>query len=196
MHVFDFDKTLTNQDTLFGFYREANQGDSIFMLKRLVLIAGALLYKSKIMSNDQLKRLGVRLFLKGKTTEEIALVAASYAQKITLNNIYHNHYQSTSKEERMIVSASLEEYLSLVFPEEYVIGSSLTYEGGKVSGLKQNMYKHQKAKTLKALQMTELKKVYTDSFSDQPLMEMAKEVALIKDGLIAKQWKPKSSMSD
>ena len=43
MHVFDFDKTLTNQDTLFGFYREANKGDSTFMLKRLVLIAGALL---------------------------------------------------------------------------------------------------------------------------------------------------------
>ena len=148
------------------------------------------------MSNDQLKRLGVRLFLKGKTIEEIALTSSSYAAKIRLNSIYHKHYQSTPKEERMIISASLEEYLSLVFPREYVIGSSLAYEGGKVSGLKQNMYKHQKAKTLKVLEMTELKKVYTDSFSDQPLMEMAKEVALIKDGIIVKQWKPKSSMSE
>lgn len=190
MNVFDFDKTLTNRDTLFGFYQEVSIGDKTFILKRLVLLACALLYKSKIMSNDELKRMGIRLFLNGKTKEEIASAASAYAQKIRLNDIYHNDYLSTAKEERMIVSASLEEYLSVVFPEEQLIGSSLTYEGGRVSGLKQNMYKQEKANTLKALNILQLKKLYTDSYSDQPLMDMAEQVILIKNGTIDKAWRP------
>ncbi|MEL7221759.1 MAG: haloacid dehalogenase-like hydrolase [Bacteroidota bacterium] len=196
MHVFDFDKTLTNQDTLFGFYREASRGDVFFGLKRLLLLGCAILYKINIINNDQLKQVGVYLFLNGKTKDAIAQAAIAYAQQMKLNDIYHNNYLSTPPDERMIISASLEEYLSVVFPQERLLGSSLKYTAGKVSGLKQNMYKQQKATALQALNILRIEKVYTDSFSDQPLMEMAKEVALIKNGIIVKQWKPKSSMSD
>ena len=64
--VFDFDKTLTFKDTLFGFYKIVNKNSSIFLIKRLLLLIGAFLYKFKIIDNDSLKSFGIFLFLKGK----------------------------------------------------------------------------------------------------------------------------------
>lgn len=184
--VFDFDKTLTDRDTLFGFYREIDGRTPTFLLKRIVLLGTALAYKAGLISNDRLKSVGVWLFLRGKTTEQVESAARSYARKITLNQIYEEYYRSLPRDERLIISASLTVYLQERFPGEHVIGSTLSFEDGVVNRLAVNMYGEEKLRSLVAKGVDQCSRLFTDSFSDRPLMDMAKEVFLVRDGLPVK----------
>jgi hypothetical protein len=53
--VFDFDKTLTKKDTLFGFYKFVSVNNLSFKFKRLILLFFSILYKLRIIKNNQLK---------------------------------------------------------------------------------------------------------------------------------------------
>lgn len=185
MTIFDFDKTLTNKDTLYGFYYIIDNKHPLFQIKRLLQIFSAVLYKMKIISNTQLKIIGVKLFLKGKSKQYIHSAAKEYAKKIVLNEIYSNFYLTTNPESRLIISASLEEYLNEIFQCEKVIGSSLLYENGRVKSLEKNMYGKEKLITFqKMFHNSKIDKIYTDSYSDLPLIEKAEEVCIIKNGKI------------
>jgi phosphoserine phosphatase len=182
--VFDFDKTLTDTDTLWGFYREVDGNSPVFALKRSLLLLSAFLYKARVINNTQLKRVGVRLFLKGKSRDYLSERAVGYARKIQLNDIYTNHFLATPKEKRWIVSASFELYLQTLFPEEKVVGSSLRFNNEKVSGLEENMYGEKKRYALEERGIDKIECLFTDSYSDRPLMNIAKETNIIKDGII------------
>lgn len=179
MVVFDFDKTLTNADTLKGFYNEF-RSDFYFYFKKLILIFAAVLYKCSVINNDRLKKIGVSLFLKGKKVSEIDVAGRRYAKKIPLNKIYFEEYLQTSKDNRMIVSASFQEYLKYVFPEERIIASSLSYDSNLVKGLAENLYGKTKREFLIKCEINFIERLYTDSYSDRFLMEISKEVFLVK----------------
>jgi hypothetical protein len=181
VHVFDFDKTLVNRDTLFGFYKRVNKGRRLFFLKRAILLFCAFLYKAGIISNTRLKRIGVSLFLKGISESKILECAIDYAGGIKLNSIYSDYFLNFPKKERCIVSASFIEYLSFVFPGEMVFGSSLQYYENKVVGLKLNMYGKEKLRCLNDNGFTHINSVFTDSYSDSFLMDISKDVYLVKD---------------
>ncbi|NNF46409.1 MAG: haloacid dehalogenase-like hydrolase, partial [Desulfofustis sp.] len=123
--VFDFDKTLTDRDTLFGFYRTVAWGDRLFLIKRIFLNAAGVLYKTRLIQNHTLKRIGIHLFLKGTTRDELENAARKYCKKIELNNVYWNYYKKTNGE-KWIVSASPEIYLRNLFPDEKVAGTTFT----------------------------------------------------------------------
>jgi len=184
MVVFDFDKTLTDVDTLFGFYKEVDGNNRLFTLKRYGLLLGALAYKSRLISNNRLKSWGIQLFLAGKPKQQIERAAEKYAKKIKLNSIFENNYLLFSRAERWIISASLEVYLTQLFPNDKVVGSTLQYKNGVVVGLKTNMYGRQKASYLKSIGVEQIDQLFTDSFSDKPLMEMAREVVLVKNSQV------------
>ena len=186
MTVFDFDKTLTNHDTLFGFYKEVAGDEMLFTFKRWCLFTVALAYKLKLISNTQLKRIGVRLFLYHKTIEKLENSARKYAQKIRLNDIYKTHFTSTPKRERIIISASLEIYLKKIFPDENVAGSTLSFRNNRVSGLECNMYGTEKVSYLKNNGINRVEKLYTDSYSDKPLMEFSNITFIVDDGKLIK----------
>lgn len=186
MHVFDFDKTLTNKDTLFGFYKRVGKGDPWFGPKRLVLLISSVLYKLRLISNTTLKRIGVNLFLKGVSRSRISEVAEGYAKEIQLNDIYSKHYQECPRDERCIISASLVEYLSFVFPGEMVYGSELEFSGEVVAGLKTNMYRKEKLNCVKRMGFHNIKTLFTDSYADSYLMDIALTVCLVRNGEIIK----------
>jgi phosphoserine phosphatase len=81
--VFDFDRTLINKDSLFGFYKLMDGENRFFRLKRYILLIAAVAYKLKLFSNTSLKKIGVYLFLKGKSKSEIDLRSAEYARTHT-----------------------------------------------------------------------------------------------------------------
>jgi len=189
MNVFDFDKTLTNKDTLFGFYRYVNGSSKGFELKRLVLMLAAVLYKFKVLSNDQLKSVGISLFLKGRKREDLTAAAEGYASTLKLNEVYHQAYSKIPREEKIVISASPVIYLEKVFPGEKVVGSELRYVDEVVKGLKVNMYGKAKSDYLKSIGVKKFDFLYTDSFADKPLMKMANKVYLVKDGEISSDLK-------
>lgn len=185
MVVFDFDKTLTNKDTLWGFYKEVDKGNILFSIKRIFLLFFALLYKAKVINNTLLKRVGVLLFLKGKTQNYLLEKAKKYAEKIPLNNIYSSYYLDVPMQKRLIVSASFDLYLIPLFPKELVIGSSLRFKDKKVVGLEKNMYGDHKRRALKQRGINKIERLFTDSFSDKSLMDISMETALVKKGQIS-----------
>jgi phosphoserine phosphatase len=181
--VFDFDKTLTDRDTLFGFYRIAAAGDPLFHFKRLLLIAAGVFYKIGLIRNRTLKRIGIYLFLKGKTRDELELAAQSYSEQIELNDIYVNRFQKTDGE-KWIVSASPEIYLRHLFPGDNVVGTTFTYSGNKVVGLEINMFGQEKKRFLGEIGITKIHKLYTDSISDKSLMDISENVYIVNQGQV------------
>ena len=184
--VFDFDKTLTNYDTLFGFYREVDGSSPDFHVKRAMLFVAALVYKARLMSNDKLKSFGIWLFLRGKTHEQIECAACTYAHKIKLNKVYEEHFLSVPQRDRIVISASLVAYLEKCFPDELVAGSALLFSDGRVAGLAENMYGEQKLSWLSRRGIDQCRRLFTDSVSDRPLMDVAIEVFLVDNGVAKK----------
>jgi phosphoserine phosphatase len=181
--VFDFDKTLTDSDTLFGYYRTVSKSDRLFILKRILLLASGVLYKAGVIKNSTLKRVGISLFLKGRTRIELEIAAKKYVKQIKLNDIYHNHYMKTEGE-KWVVSASPEIYLRHLFTGEQVAGTTFTYSGDKVQGLAVNMFGREKRKYLNEKGIGHIGELYTDSQTDKPLMEISEKIYLINQGHI------------
>jgi len=181
--VFDFDKTLTDRDTLFGFYRTVAGGDPLFLFKRILLIAAGVLYKAGLITNCTLKHIGIYLFLKGTSREELKNAARKYSEQIELNDIYLNHYQKTDGE-KWIVSASPEIYLRYLFPDDRVAGTTFTYSENKVIGLATNMFGQEKKKFLGEKGITHIHKLYTDSIADKSLMDISEDVYIVNQGHI------------
>lgn len=184
--VFDFDKTLTYKDTLLGFYKQCNSEKKYtYLLLRSVYFVFQVLNKLKICSNLTLKKIGVNLFLVGKSKAEIEKKSHVYASLISLNDTYKKYFTMTSENinERIILSASFEEYINPIFNEGIrVYGSKLRYnDQDRVNGIDRNLYGVQK----RIFFEQELKKklidnLFTDSYSDLPLAIIAKNIYLIK----------------
>jgi phosphoserine phosphatase len=180
--VFDFDKTLTERDTLFGFYRSVHKDSWSFQFKRIINLGAALIYKMGIIDNDQLKKIGINLFLKGQSVNALKLKAKEYISDVKLNQIYYNNFLDTQKQNRLIISASFEIYLKELFPDEIVVGSLLKIENGKVVGLERNMFGNQKRNYLFNMGIEEIACLYTDSYSDLPIMKMSEKILHVKNG--------------
>lgn len=187
MIVFDFDKTMINNDSLFGFYRCTHKPGLVFSFKHFILLMIAIFYKLKLVSNSDLKRVGIMLFLRGRSKEELSIAAAKYKKKIKFNSIYSAKFLETPKAARLVVTASFEEYIRVLFPDDQILGSRLSYKGNKVNGLEVNCYGKQKVALVKEIFLVELiDELYTDSYSDLPLMQISKKVHLVKNGVILK----------
>ena len=184
--IFDFDKTLTDYDTLLGFYRSASNSKGIFAFKKLIFSLFSLCYKLKIINNDVLKSIGIIFFLYGKQKKEILKIAKEYSKNIKLNKLYYNNFMdSINSNKVLVVSASFEEYLIHLFPQDILIASQIKYSSnGRVVGLERNIYGEKKKIALAKNNIKNIDILYTDNLSDKPLMEISKTIYLIKNGEI------------
>lgn len=177
--VYDFDKTLTTHDTLFGFFRHAGKKNLKHYAKLPIYMGWMVLSKFGLVGNTQLKERGVALFLKGLSKESIQNFAKSYKKKILFNEIYHKlNFDKNTR--YFIISASFEDYLKPLFPEEVcVIGSKLTYVKMAVNALELNCYKEVKKEVLKELGINKIDLFYTDSYSDLTLAQIAEKIIIV-----------------
>ena len=187
MIIFDFDKTLINKDTLYGFYKAAHGNNLSFKFKRIILIISAILYKLKLLNNEGLKKVGVKLFLSKKSKKDLEKCAEIYVKTLDLNSIYQNIFLKYKKEERVIISASPEIYLKKIFPDEKVLGTTLIFEGENTK-LGVNCYNFNKLKRFnEAFPNSQIEAVYSDSYADKPLLEKSSKFFIVKDGFIVKR---------
>lgn len=188
MIVFDFDKTLTKKDTLLGFYSICNSNKIIFCFKRFVYFFFQLFHKLKIIDNDYLKKLGILLFLKGKSKNFIDSQSIKYSSEIELNKVFDKYFKSNyykNVNDIIVISASFECYIKPLFDlsEISVFGSQLKYSNDNiVEGININLYgKNKKKFVLNDLKEEMIHKLYTDSISDLPLASISKDIVLIKN---------------
>jgi phosphoserine phosphatase len=177
--VFDFDKTLSYSDTLFGFFSSASKKNIAHPFKIVIYLFTMVLTKFKVLSNTDLKHIGIILFLKGMNQTQLQSTAINYSKKIQLNRLYRE-FDFFSKNIIYIVSASFTNYLRPLFPENVkVLGSEILFKKDKITGLSFNCFESNKAKILINKGVTEIDLLYTDSYSDFSLACMAKKIIII-----------------
>jgi HAD superfamily phosphoserine phosphatase-like hydrolase len=188
--AFDFDKTLIDHDSLFGFYKRVHGDSSMFKIKRYCLLFFAVLYKLGILSNTRLKQIGVDLFVQGTAQDKIESLASSYAKDLQLNAIYTDFFLLHKKQNHhcLVVSAGFLEYIQKCFPDDVVLASELAYNKGAVSGIKTNLYGMEKVHKLQKLGFDKIDVFYTDSYADKPLMEISKKVCIVKKGKVVDEF--------
>ena len=180
VYVFDFDKTLTQKDTINGFYLSLSKYNLFFFLKCFVYLIVMLFVKFKILSNSFLKQIGVFFFLKGLSKDEIEVFSKSYAKKIKFNNLYYNFNFKRTDLDIYIVSASYEIYLNKIFPENVkIIGSQLNFNNGYINKLKFNNYAESKLLSLKKQNIIKIDALYTDSINDLALAKISEKIYVV-----------------
>ena len=177
--VFDFDKTLTYSDTLFGFFWSVTKINFFKPFKFLLYFLIMLFAKLKVLSNSNMKRIGIVLFLKGIDKAKLKLLSVDYSRKIKLNKLYHN-FDFTSSNEIYIISASFTNYLKPLFQKNVtVLGSEFIFKDDKISGLNTNCYGAIKARILADLGVSQIDVLYTDSYSDLSLALIANNIKIV-----------------
>lgn len=182
--VFDFDKTLTYKDSLWGFYKYYSAGSWLGKIKLCVMFVLMVLHKLKMISNLQLKKAGIYLFLKGEHYSVYVGKAKKYSKLIRTNKVYENEYCVYS--EKYVVSASLKEYLLPLFPDAQVIAAEVAVNDGRICGIERNCYGVEKKRLLLEKGVCCIDHLYTDSISDLPLAEMAEDIYLVKSDDVVK----------
>lgn len=173
--LLDFDKTLTKRDTLFGFFvfiALTSKKSRTFLIP--VYALGMVISYFGLLSNSNLKMLGVRFFVKGMKEKELSELSQLYSQKIIFNDLYRSVLENSDKFNAVVVStASLNCYVKYCFPDRYmVIGSRLNIENGLVTGLASNNFGNCKLEGLKSLNLR-----FDLSISDSSKDECFKEVS-------------------
>lgn len=177
--VFDFDKTLSYSDTLFGFFSSASKKNITYPFKVFIYVFTMILAKFKVLSNTELKRVGIALFLKGMSQSQLKVEALNYSKKIKLNTLY-KEFDFLSKDTIYIVSASFIDYLRPLFPSNVrVLGSQLMFQEETVVGLKENCFKAKKVDALSKEGVEVIDVTYTDSYSDVSLAAISKKTIIV-----------------
>lgn len=183
--VFDFDGTLTSQDSLMPFLRFF-AGPLNYSAGLLAIAPTLFGYKLNLIPNWQAKERVLSHFLRGQSLEAIAQVAQRFAvekipQLIRPQALARLQWHQAQQHQTLIVSASLELYLSTWGKQagfDRVIGTRLEICDGLISGklLGDNCYGVEKVRRLEAI-IGELKQyciyAYGDSRGDRELLQVA-----------------------
>ena len=185
--VFDFDKTLTYKDTLFGFYISIVEKNYKLPFKISFYFFLMILFKFKLISNDFLKKTGFKIFIKGKKISFLEKKAKLYVKKINFNLLFNSFDFENASQKVIIISASYEVYLKYIFKENVqVIGSRFISENGFATEFDYNCYSEYKSKILKQLGYNSISILYTDSFSDFSLAKLSDCINIVRKDNIYK----------
>ena len=178
--VFDFDKTLTFEDTVFSFFLNVAEKKFYFIFKFLFYFILMILYKFRVISNSTLKRIGVYLFLRNQSLSILTEKSLDFIKKIKFNELFKSYDFNNPSEEIYIVSASFEIYLKLIFQDSVkIIGSKLITKEGVVQSVGVNCFGEKKVELLNNENIKRIDKLYTDSLSDLPLAKISSSITIV-----------------
>jgi len=177
--VYDFDKTLTYKDTLFGFFKFAAKKNIFYSFKLIVLYTSLVFSKFGLLNNRQLKNIGIQLFLKNLDAAELKKKFSNFHKTITYNKVF-NDMKFDENSTYYIVSASFQEYLSPIFSNPiHVVGSLIKYKNKKANCLEFNCFEEAKIQALNKLNVSKIDVLYTDSYSDLALAKIANKIIIV-----------------
>lgn len=182
--VFDFDKTLTCKDTLFGFFRQFGTPSFQSYVKQCLYVLLMVLHKLDLVTNTALKRWGVGLFLKGELISDVAQKAKHYAGQIRLSEVHDRYFVRFT--DPIVVSGSLGIYVSHVFPGARVVASEVSCDNGVILGLHRNCFGEAKRIMLREASIERIDVLFTDNKSDLPMAEIAEQIYFVRRDQVTK----------
>jgi HAD superfamily hydrolase (TIGR01490 family) len=113
--LFDFDGTLTKQDTMFAFIRFA-KGNAVFFLGMILLLPFLVLYKIHLIPNHVAKRWLLAFFFRNKSYEQLVDEGKSFCEKklpiiLRQNGLEKIKWHQQQNHRVIIVSASWQEWI-------------------------------------------------------------------------------------
>ena len=180
--VLDFDKTITEKDTMYEFYLYCALRNKTSIIYIPVYIIFMLLTKYGLLSIKKLKEYGLNHFCP-KDYLQYKAFSEKYSQKVKINKTHWQKYLtilSNPNYEVLIVSASLLEYVKPIFPESKVIASTVKVENNIICGIEHHCYGKNKVDIIKSMGYNRVDILYTDSYSDMPLAEISSRIYLVR----------------
>ncbi len=182
--IFDFDDTLTTQDSFMSFFKFV-VGKWPYYLGLIICSPILVAYFLKLLPNWMTKEIMLRYFLKGLSLEKLNNLGVEYASQIIPNLIRNEAIQRVKwhqqqNHELMIISASIENYLipwGKANNFNYIICTKLQENNnlitGKIDG--NNCYGDEKVKRLQEIINIAEYEIYAygDSKGDLPLLNIA-----------------------
>ena len=179
--VFDFDKTLTDYDTLTDlFLRLLKERVYLFPLYFFLKC----LSKIGFISVKKEKEIMINVLLKNKDEGQLFL---DFSKTIKLNKIKEILQQLKKNGERVIIlSASPENYLKLLFPDCLVFGLIYQINNGHYN-ITQHPYGKEKPQVLIKHGISHFDELYYDSVSDEYLFYMCNKANKVLKGQIIQE---------
>ncbi|NEZ64926.1 HAD family hydrolase [Leptolyngbyaceae cyanobacterium CCMR0082] len=185
--VFDFDGTLTTQDSFVPFLRWTH-GWRRLVIGLMRHSSAVLSYGMKRCSNQTIKEILLTEFYKGWSIERLKTAAADYAHHylpklVDPDALERLHWHQRQGHQIILVSATLEIYLQpwmKTLPIDHLLATRLEHQGGSVTGKLsgENCYGPEKVKRLERL-LGDLQQYYIyaygDGQGDRELLEAANE---------------------
>jgi phosphoserine phosphatase len=182
MIVFDFDKTLYRKDSLTAFHRFVIRKDPRVLRWLPLQLCGAVLYLLRITDTQTFKNLYL-CFLTGFSEEQITRLA-----ELFWNQEFPGQFNTTLLQKvnrnALIITASPELYLFPLMPylgNPQLIGTRLIREGHRYTIDGKNCKGDEKVSRLRlAFPAAVVDEVYSDSYADQPLFDLASHAFLVR----------------
>ena len=188
INLYDFDKTLTRNDSFFQFIKFYIKNDKKYWKIAIFLFFG-LLFKIGVINNFYFKNFIIKNYFKNKKKIDIENLAYNFylSNSVVLNSLY-DKINDNSEDINIVSSASPEIYLKYFFSKKtIVIGTKLKFSKDNICmGIIKNNYGINKLISLKNKGFNEIDNLYTDSYSDRPLMKISKKTYIVSNGKINK----------
>jgi len=194
--IFDLDGTLSKKDTYLPFLGLCLREFGLRRLSVIVLPLYVLLYKFSIISNHQLKEIFLSKILSGVSLEQLEPVSEKFVSRLIdkrLNRpiiqILNVHLKKRHKV--ILVSASFDFYVTKLAKRigvNQVVCTKAEVNDGIITGriLGKNCHGQEKVKRLERLLSPSdwcSSVLYTDHYSDYPLLKKVKKGILVNPGL-------------
>jgi hypothetical protein len=182
--IFDFDKTLTNYDTMTDFFMFCVKKKPIKLVLLPLYLLFKVLAKLKIISIKKEKELSL-FILAPKNINEFKEDCMLFSKSIRFNKIKEIFDNEINLGNRVIIlSASPELYLKLIFPFVEVLGTTFNVKKNKIVSIDRHPYGKDKLSALYEIGIKEFDTFYYDSKSDEELFPICRNSFLIKNGCI------------
>ena len=185
--VYDFDGTLSNGDSMEELFNSEMKG--IKSLYRCYYYFLKVLSKLKLSTVKREKERMIKLLYH---SDERAFrdACVEQAKGYKFSPIMEILKKDVSKGNRVIVlSASSEYFLQTVFNgvDVEILGTTFNCEGGKIKGIKQHPFYHEKVDTLVGYGIPVVDEAYFDSKWDECLKPLCRKWYKVKQGVIIEE---------
>lgn len=184
--VFDFDKTLTDQDTTLMFFIFACRGSLVRWFAIPFYFLLMILTRLKLLSVLRLKEIGLRLFCP-RDLSDFNSLCREFSKTITLNGLYEEFVSSMENSDHFVIvaSASFEAYLTELFKGALIIGTRLSVDRNcKISGISSHPFRDEKREILEQHGFFNIDLFYTDSKNDIFTANISKRVEWVRSGKV------------
>ena len=181
--VYDFDGTIYDGDSSVDFFLFCLKRNKKIIIKIIPIIWSIISYFIRKKDKTKYKE---KIFSFLEYVEDINKTINDFW--ITHKHKIKKFYLDKDHKNDIIISASPEFLLKPICEKlkvKLLIGSIVSKKTGKFTGL--NCHDHEKVKRLKAIyQDFTIENMYTDSYSDQPLIDLSKHAYIVKKNKLTK----------